>query len=58
VAPWPGRRRTPGPVGHPDLPFSVAAMAPYDRGHQPERVDAAMDRLVAALRPGASGSSS
>jgi FAD/FMN-containing dehydrogenase len=58
---WGGAMARPspdaGPVGHPDLPFSVAAMAPYDRGHRPERVDAAMDRLVAALRPGASGSS-
>ena len=58
---WGGAMARPspdaGPVGHPDLPFSVAAMAPYDRGHQPERVDAAMDRLVARLRPGASGGS-
>jgi hypothetical protein len=46
-----------GPAGHPDLPFSVAAMAPHDRGHQRERVDAAMDRLIAGLRPGASGGS-
>lgn len=58
---WGGAMARPspdaGPVGHRDVPFSVAALAPYDRGAPAERVDGHMDRLVTRLRPHATGGS-
>ena len=58
---WGGAMARPspdaGPVGHRDVPFSVAALAPYDKGAPAERVDGHMDRLVARLRPHATGGS-
>jgi FAD/FMN-containing dehydrogenase len=58
---WGGAMARPspdaGPAGHRDVPFSVAALAPYDKGAPAERVDGHMDRLVARLRLHATGGS-